>query len=210
MIAAKERKSVTRDKPAVGKFGAFIVETILPKFCEKKIFRRQRLTLGKYLGAYLIVATQGVLLGLRFRHAPLSMVKLVCQKGSESDLAEFLRKTASQMTTEFDQQEVDFLGLTTFKERERILAQNPDRQLTDHTVLDIEVAFRNLSTCFTVFLALGLFESDWIKEVYLRFIPGEAQLQEDSRHLGEFVKDWVSELQPSLLEELFSLSAPPQ
>ena len=54
-----------KDKPALGDFGTLIVETILPGFCEKRIFRRPRLTWGRYLGAYQVVAGEAVLLGLR-------------------------------------------------------------------------------------------------------------------------------------------------
>lgn len=214
---------MTKDKPTLGDFGTLIVKTILPGFCEKRIFRRPRLTWGKYLGAYQVVAGEAVLLGLRFRHAPLSMIKLICKDGAEADLAEFLRSKALEMATEFGQQEVSFLDIATYREHRRILDKHlPDTQeaeayehgagllTTWKTVIDFKAAVPNLAACFALFLALGLFESDWIKQVYLRTMPGDDRLQEGTRRLEELVRAWVSELQPSLLGELFPLSVSPR
>jgi hypothetical protein len=223
VIAARRKTRVTKDKPTLGDFGTLIVKTILPGFCEKRIFRRPRLTWGKYLGAYQVVASEAVLLGLRFRHAPLSMIKLICKEGTESDLTEFLRSKALEIATEFDRQEVSFDDVAMYREHKRLLDRNlPDSQeaeayehgagllTTWKTVIDIKAAVPNLATCFALFLALGLFESDWIKQVYLRFMPGDDRLQKDTRRLEELVKGWVSEVQPSLLGELFPLSVSPR
>jgi hypothetical protein len=175
--------------------------------------RRPRLTLGKYLGAYQLVAGEAVLLGLRFRHSPLSMVKLICKEGRESDLTEFLRSQALEIATEFGQQDVSFHEVAMYREHKRIVHRNlPDPEMLDtwQTEIDIKAALQNLGGCFALFLALGLFQSDWIKQVYLGFMPGEDRLQEDTRRLEELVRAWVSELQPSLLGELFPLSVSPR
>lgn len=204
---------MANDKPKLGQFGLLIVETVLPGFCEKKFWGGRKLTLAKYLGAYLTVASQGVLVGLRFRHAPLAIVKLICGEGAECGLAEELRHQASKLASEFRHEAIGFLDVAMLRERQRLLnklgeANLPDdpfalnRLMSERTV-NIEQARSTLTCCFGLFLGLGLFESDWIMRLYADFMPGEDQLQKDMRPLEQLVKSWVSELSPSLLTELF-------
>jgi len=204
---------MSQDKPTLGQFDLVIVDTIFPRFCKKKLFGGRKLTLARYLGAYQIVACQAVLVGLRFRHAPLGTLKLICEEGKEVRLAEVLRQQASDVASEFRREEVDFPDVAMFREQKRLLDKLGEANLPDdpfalnrlmcQRTVDLRQARTNLTYCFALFLGLGLFESDWIMRAYMRFMPGEDQLQKDMRPLEELVKGWVSELRPTLLAELF-------
>ncbi|MGB8477986.1 MAG: hypothetical protein WCE63_03985 [Acidobacteriaceae bacterium] len=174
----------------VGEFGSTIVQIILDGFCEKTFLAERKLTFGKYLGAYTAAACQGVVLGLRFRQVPLPMMKLICEEGAESDLREELRRQVSNVVSEFRGQEPDLLDVSMRREQtiqlaklgRRDLIEDPFAltQLMEKETVDIKHAYGALVGCFALFLGLGLFESEWIEQVYLRFMPGEDQLQKDA------------------------------
>lgn len=198
----------------LGEMGVTVVRTTLQRFSEKKLLGKPRLTLAKYLGAYTTVAGQGSLIGLRFQHAPLAAVKLVCDSGRESDFAERLRVLASKVVSEFHDREPDFLDVSMGREELRILGAHgkagpPDNPIAlerfkNGTTVDLDKAYANLVACFSLFLGLGLFEPDWIRPAYLRFAPDKAQMISDTQQVAKLVKGWVTRIKPSMVPELFT------
>jgi hypothetical protein len=204
------------DRPKLGEFGEYVVRIILPKFIENSFWKRSKLTAAKYLGAYTIVAGQGTLTGLRFRHAPLAVVQLICEPGRESDLAGVLKRRASDLRTGFAGSNAGFLDISMLKERTRLLGKLGRPNLIDDPValedllakqtVNPDQAYGSLVSCFGIFLGLGLFEAKWVRSAYLELIPGGERFNADTYQVEKLVRNWLEELKPELLAELFPVA----
>lgn len=202
-----------QDGPKLGEFGVNVVRTVLAKFTDTRLLGGSKLTIAKYLGAYTTVASQGTLIGLRFRFAPLAVVQLICEPGRESDLAGWLQRQASEVRSEFVGSDAGFLDISMLREQARLLEKLGRSDLTNDPdalgeflkkqTVNPDTAYGNLVACFSIFLGLGLFEADWVRGAYLKLVPGDQQFNADTHHVEEFVRKWVSELSTALLAQLF-------